>query len=125
MPIYMKGRKPMEKSVLETALSIGKPVIFTDHNGKIQSLRKFCVALRHSLKEGVTDIKATREIVPARFSLVEISSYYEVIIAGDSEKGWKVFSLSGEPLFNNSIFFTRQKINDKLDELTKDWFRPV
>lgn len=85
----------MNKGVVaEMAECLSDPITFVDNSGKTRSFRKYLWMGNW----GITDVKGNNPIVPAKTSYlqVEILQPNEIIIAGNCNTGWDIFSLDGK-----------------------------
>lgn len=125
------------ETVFECAKKVHKPITFTDQKGYRHS---FLIYEHETGLQGVSDMSGA-SVLPARFPIVEISTYYECLIVGDKNEsnnifhkinrfifgderqGWEAFDLNGHSLFNGQRFETKRELYNALDKLTKDFFR--
>ena len=79
---------------LKLAEYVSKPINLIDHSGKRHVFRKFCL-LGHW---GVCNLDCTEMLIPPQdtYSTVEFLVYTRLIVLGNSDIGWDIYSLDGE-----------------------------
>lgn len=99
--------------VLQMAEHISTPVTIFDHIGRPYCFRKFLWLGNW----GIANANGTKVIVPAKANYLqaEILVFAKVLIAGNPNNGWDVYSLSGE-LMEHLSPMPFAKANTMLDE---------